>query len=50
MNAGDVLQIIIDHGCAVDNLPRSHEGDGQTVVRVAQLNETDWEVVVRKER
>ena len=50
MNVGDVLKIVIDHDCAVESLPKSHEGDGQTVLGVTQINDTDWEVVVRKER
>lgn len=50
MEVGEVLRIIVDHAGAVGNLPKSHEGDGQTILRVAQLNNTDWEVIVRKER
>lgn len=45
-----MLQIITDHGPAVQNLPASHAGRGHTVLRVAQLNDTDWEVVVQKGR
>lgn len=48
MGAGETLQVIIDHAAAVENLPESLSADGHTVLRVEQLNETDWEIVVRK--
>lgn len=48
MELGEVLQVILDHMPAVDNVPRSMENEGQEVLGVHQINETDWAVTVRK--
>jgi len=49
LELGQVLRVIVDHEPAVSNVPRSMENEGQTVLRVAKLNDTDWELVLRKE-
>ena len=49
LEVGQVLRVIVDHEPAVSNVPRSMENEGQTVLRVAKLNDTDWELVLRKE-
>ena len=49
LEVGQVLRVIVDHEPAVTNVPRSMENEGQTVLRVAKLNDTDWELVLRKE-
>lgn len=48
MELGEILQVILDHLPAVDNVPRSMENEGQEVLGVDQINETDWTVTVRK--
>lgn len=48
MEPGQVLRVVVDHLPAVTNIPRSMEAEGHTVVRVNQLNDTDWELVIRK--
>ena len=50
MNIGEVLEIILDHRPAVDNIPKSMEGEGQKVLQVAQINEKEWRILVRKEK
>lgn len=50
MNIGEVLEIILDHRPAVDNIPKSMEGEGQKVLQVAQTNEKEWRILVRKEK
>ena len=49
LEVGQVLRVIVDHEPAVSNVPRSMENEGQTVLQVAKLNDTDWELVLRKE-
>ncbi|MDP2948422.1 MAG: sulfurtransferase TusA family protein [Chloroflexota bacterium] len=49
MEVGQVLRVIVDHEPAVTNVPRSMENEGQAVLRAAKLNDTDWEIVLRKE-
>ncbi len=50
MKIGEVLEIIVDHKPAIENVPRSMENEGQKVLKVEQLNPTDWRIVVRKDK
>ncbi len=48
MDVGQVLRIVLDHLPAVDNCPRSFNNEGQEIVGVEPVSETDWIVAVRK--
>ena len=48
MESGQVLRIIVDHVPAVSNVPRSFADEGHEIIEVAQINATDWAIVVRK--
>jgi len=48
MDSGQVLQVILDHLPAVENVPRSLANEGHQVLEVRQLNPTDWAVTVKK--
>lgn len=50
MKVGEVLKVIVDHPPAVENVPRSLENEGQKVLSVTKINNTDWHIVVKKER
>ncbi len=50
MKIGEVLEIIVDHKPAIENVPKSMENEGQKVLKVEQLNPTDWRIVVRKDK
>ncbi|MEK6744834.1 MAG: sulfurtransferase TusA family protein [Nitrospirota bacterium] len=50
MNVGEVLEIILDHKAAVENVPKSMENEGQKVLLVEQTSEKEWRIVVRKDR
>ncbi len=50
MKIGEVLEIIVDHKPAIENVPKSMENEGQKVLKIEQLNPTDWRIVVRKEK
>ena len=50
MNVGEVLEIILDHKAAVENVPKSMENEGQKVLVVEQTNEKEWRIVVRKDK
>lgn len=50
MNVGEVLEILLDHRPAVDNVPKSMEAEGQKVLSVEKINETDWRILVKKEK
>jgi TusA-related sulfurtransferase len=50
MNVGEVLEIILDHKAAVENVPKSMENEGQKVLAVDQTGEKEWRIVVRKDK
>ncbi len=50
MNVGEVLEIILDHRQAIENVPRSMENEGQKVLKVEQTGEKEWRIVVRKDK
>ena len=50
MELGQVLQVIVDHLPATENVPRSMRNEGQEVLGVEQINPTDWTITIRKAR
>jgi tRNA 2-thiouridine synthesizing protein A len=48
MEVGQVLRVVLDHLPAVDNVPRSMQGEGHEVMAVTQVNDDDWHVTIRK--
>lgn len=48
METGQVLRVLLDYLPAVDNVPRSLVLQGEEILGVRQLSDTDWEVLVRK--
>ncbi|MDI6820051.1 MAG: sulfurtransferase TusA family protein [Candidatus Hodarchaeaceae archaeon] len=43
-----MLEIIVDHAPAVENVPRSLTNEGHKVLEVRQVGESEWKIVVRK--
>ena len=50
MDAGQVLRVIVDHLPAVDNVPRSMKNEGQEILEVGPISDTDWHIVIKKLR
>ncbi len=48
LEVGQVLKVIVDHLPAVNNVPRSLSNEGQEIVEVVKINDTDWSIVVKK--
>lgn len=48
MQAGQVLQVIVDNDESASNVPRSMQNEGHEILTVAKLNEKDWQILVRK--
>ena len=48
MEVGQVLRIIVDYLPSVENVPRSLKNEGHEIVEVAQINNTDWAISIRK--
>jgi tRNA 2-thiouridine synthesizing protein A len=45
---GDVLEIILDHKPAVENVPRALEAEGHKVLKVEQISDRDYRILVEK--
>jgi len=50
MQLGEVLEVILDHKPAVENVPRSMENEGQKVLKIDQIGEKEWHLFVRKDK
>lgn len=50
MGIGQILEVIIDHEPAVENVPKSLTNEGQKVLSVEKINDTDWRLVILKQR
>ncbi len=50
MEIGEVLEVLLDYEEASRSIPRSMEDHGQKVLKVEQINGTDWILVIRKEK
>ncbi len=48
MELGQVLRVVVDHRPAVENVPRSMKNEGQEVLGTKQINDTAWEIIIRK--
>ncbi len=48
IKSGEVLEVILDHEPAVENIPRSMDNEGHEVLEVKKINDSDWKILVRK--
>lgn len=48
MNCGEVLEIVLDDGEPIKNVPRSIAAEGHDIVGVEKLNDGSFSVFVRK--
>ncbi len=50
MEVGEVLEILLDYEEAARSIPKSMEDHGQKVLKVEKINDTDWILLIRKEK
>ncbi len=50
MEVGETLEILLDYEEASRSIPKSMEDHGHKVLRVEKINDTDWIILVRKEK
>ncbi|MEC4676138.1 MAG: sulfurtransferase TusA family protein [Nitrospirota bacterium] len=50
MEIGQVLEILLDYEEASRSIPKSMEDHGQTVLKVEKSNDTDWILLIRKDK
>jgi tRNA 2-thiouridine synthesizing protein A len=50
MEIGQVLEILLDYEEASRSIPKSMEDHGQKVLKAEKINDTDWVLVIRKDK
>ncbi len=50
MKAGEILEIVTDHEPATQNVPRSMENEGHKLLDLQKINETDWRIIIQKQK
>ncbi|MCG6553561.1 MAG: sulfurtransferase TusA family protein [Candidatus Magnetominusculus sp. LBB02] len=50
MNVGDVLEILLNYPEAAVSIPKSMQDHGQRVLSVEKTTDTEWTILIRKER
>ncbi|RME65163.1 MAG: sulfurtransferase TusA family protein [Nitrospirae bacterium] len=49
LEVGQVLEILLDYEEAAENVPRSMQEHGHTVLKVEKVSDKEWVILVRKE-
>ena len=50
MQLGQVLEIVVDHAPAMENIPHYFKEEGQNVISVEQMKELEWQIIVKREK
>ncbi|MBI4822691.1 MAG: sulfurtransferase TusA family protein [Nitrospirae bacterium] len=50
MEVGEVLEILLDYPEAARSIPKSMEEHGQKVLKNEKINDTDWVLLIKKEK
>lgn len=50
MEVGEVIEILLDYEEASRSIPKSMEDHGHKILKTEKINDTDWIIVVRKEK
>lgn len=48
MESRQVLEVIVDHAPATENVPRSAEAEGHKVLEVVKTGEHEWRILIQK--
>ncbi|MGK9475652.1 sulfurtransferase TusA family protein [Melioribacter sp. OK-6-Me] len=49
IQAGEYLEIILDDGQPIKNVPLSLQQDGHEITKKEKFNENQWKIIVKKE-
>lgn len=50
LKVGEILKVIFDAKSAIEDVPASLKLEGHSILDVSQINETDWQVIIKKEK
>ncbi len=49
MQIGKILELILDDGAPIKNVPRSLKQDGHSILLEEKINPRNWKILVKKE-
>lgn len=50
MGVGEVLKVLLDYPVAAESIPKSMLDHGHSVLQVEKINDTDWVLLIKKEK
>lgn len=50
MQIGQILEVILDDGAPIKNVPLSLKQDGHSILLQEKLNEKNWKILIKKEK
>lgn len=48
IKSGKVLEVLLDHELAIENVPRSMENEGHRILEVAKIRDHKWRILIEK--
>ncbi len=48
IEVGQVLRVVGDNTVSMEDIPHAMKDEGQAVLKVEKINDTDWEILVRR--
>jgi TusA-related sulfurtransferase len=48
IESGQIIRVIVDFPTAPDDVSRGMEYEGHAILKMNQLNQTDWEIIIKK--
>lgn len=48
IETGQTLSILCDYEPAIENVPRSFEAEGHSVLGISELSEGEWAILIKK--
>ncbi len=48
LESGQVLEVIVDHAPAIENVPRSMEAEGHKILEVKETGKGVWRILIEK--
>ncbi len=48
LKSGQIFKLIIDDGPPINNVPRSVEKEGHTILEKTQLDDGNWQLMIQK--
>lgn len=48
LQSGQILELILDNGAPINNVPGSIQKEGHTILEKKQLDDSSWQLMIKK--